>query len=116
MLTITPSQHTAFEAQELRRFREDLINALRANLPDEYRRKSDDEVGRFVDWGIEKARGYQIVMEPDVARFIELVSGFGKDFDRNFRTAWMDEILRRVETPAQQRLDLVLERLAFGGD
>ena len=114
ILKITGRQFAAFEAQELKRFRDEVTRMLRTNLPNEFGRKSDAEIGSMIDWGIAKAKRYDIVLEPDVARFIELVGPLGQNFDTNPKTAWVDNTLRRTHLTTSDRFRLVLERLAFG--
>jgi len=113
VLKITERQFAAFQAQELQRFRDDVAQTLRDSFPAEFGRKSAADLYRLIDWGITKARAYGIEMEAEIARFIELVGPHGEDFDRKPGTVWMESILCRTDAPAADRLDAILERLAF---
>lgn len=114
MLQITAGQYKALQDADLARFRSAVAARLKKLFPEDYRDKSNEDIHAFVVWGIAKARSYGMTLERDVARFIELVSGFGEDFDRKPETSWMHDILSRETAPAAMRLDRLTERLAFG--
>jgi hypothetical protein len=68
----------------------------------------------FVEDGIEKARAYDIVREVDAIRFLEIMMGLGKEFEFSEDWRWVVDYLREPK-PAEERLDLVCERIRFGG-
>ena len=99
---------------ERAQFKVAMSKVLTDRFPDETARMSVDALIVLVDRGIDLASTYKILLEADVARFLELIVGLGEDFDVQSDFRWIGEILKQTEIEPAARLDMVLERFAFG--
>lgn len=114
MLTVRQDQLVHLGKHERAQFKVAMSKVLTDRFPDETARMSVDALIVLVDRGIDLASTYKILLEADVARFLELIVGLGEDFDVQSDFRWIGEILKQTEIEPAARLDMVLERFAFG--
>ena len=62
------------------------------------------------------AKGYNIVLEQDVARYVELMLALSPDFDESEKTPWANEILTDEWMTGQEKLDRIYEHIVFEPD
>lgn len=110
---MTERHMAAFERQQRQRFEDEMFEHLRSAFPADFARVGETEVRSMIRDGIDRARSYDIVMECDVARYVELMLTMGPDFDRSTVTSWAGEILAGTDTGAE-KLDQIYEHLMFG--
>lgn len=93
MITIRQSQITAFSSEALRVFEEAVLRSLYQRLPQHLASIGEHDARTAIREGVRKAASYGIVLEVDVAKFIELLFMFGPDFDKNPAYARLHEVL-----------------------
>ncbi len=74
--------------------------------------EADAALRQDIARGIDQAGTLNITREVDVIRYLELTIGLGPARLAEPRFRWIDDYLREL-SPAEERLDLVLERLRF---
>ena len=87
MLDIRTEQMAAFRAQLLKQFENRMVKHIGQAYPDQFEAMLDPESGdapvrTLVRKGVEKAAGYGIDIEADVARFIDLMVEIDPDLDQ----------------------------------
>ena len=93
MLMIRKEQMNVFGDYMLRKFKDRMERHLRSTFP---KRAGDMTVSALlalIDDGIEKAAGYDIILEDDVRTFLEYMMSYSPDFDSSHKTPWAGEIL-----------------------
>lgn len=96
---------------------ENVAAHLRAVWPHETGAMSDEALMRWVRFGVEKGRRYEVVSEFDVARFLDLMFLFDANFDENEMLPWAREILDDPRLDGRMRVDALMTRaMAFCGD
>jgi hypothetical protein len=65
----------------------------------------DAEISDLVRWGIGRAKSYGFSTEQDISRFINLIFIFGKDFDKNADSAWVDKVLSDESLSVGAKMD-----------
>ena len=107
--TITTAHLEAFSRQQTQRFEDEMIAYLRQEFPAACAKWSEADLRALIQHGILTARGYNILLEPDVARYIEFMVTLSTDFDRSDQTPWAQPILIRCREPASARLDALAQ-------
>lgn len=115
MLAVRPDQVSRLGVYARAQFIELMFRTLIERFPEETATMSVETLMTSIDRGIDVASTYGITLEPDVARFLELIVGLGEDFDVRSDLRWIGETLRQIDWPPTTRLDAVIEQLAFGG-
>lgn len=80
-----------------------LICHVRALYPSELRNLSDEGLADRIHRAIDRATGYGLRTEYDIARFVEFQAYLGQDFD--VEVPWAAEILRTEGVPGTQRMN-----------
>lgn len=107
------SRHlSAFARQQALRFEDEMVAHLRREYPAESSRMGESRLRELIRTGIERARTYHIVLEADVAGYIELMLAVSPDFDHGAATPWAGAILSQ-RIPGAAKLEQILERLVF---
>lgn len=112
---ITDDHLRAFSAQQRERFEDEMAVYLAREYPQETADLGNDGLYELIQGGIDKARTYNIVLERDVARYIEFMVILGPDFDTSDETSWAQAILKKRWATGQSKLDSIAE-LAFDDD
>jgi hypothetical protein len=73
---------------------------------------ADEQLRQAIARGIGEARSLAITREVDVIRYLELTLVLGPARLSSPRFQWIDDYLRE-HSPAEERLDLIVERLRF---
>lgn len=91
---------------------EERISAhLRRVWPEETAAMSEDELARWVRYGVAKGGRYGITAEYDVARLVDLMFALGAQFEEDPSLPWAAEALRDVGLDGRGRVDALM-RLA----
>ena len=77
--------------------------------PDETRGMTDDDLLRWVRYGVERGRPYDIVTEYDVARYLDLMFFLQADFEDNTYFPWAREILEDPTLSGRVKVDRLME-------
>lgn len=104
----------AFSEQQRERFVVEVAAYLRKEYAAVVRRRDDEWLRELIRVGIEAAREYGIVLERDVARYVELMLALSPNFDDNRETSWCKDILTQRSLTAEGKLDRIYERIMFG--
>lgn len=112
MLTIRKEQMGVFETLFQERFRENLRLHLRGELAEETKGITDAELGRLIQVGIERARGYEITTERDITLFVDLMFLKGRDFDRDPTLPWVRTTLINKQLDGEAKMQAIFRRLA----
>lgn len=114
MLAVRLDQVSTLGLYERAQFIKAVFRMLAERFTEEAANMSIDAVMVLIDRGISLAATYEIVLEPDVLRFLELLVGLGEDFVVRPDCRWITEALSRIDLLPSSKLDLIVERLAFG--
>ena len=68
-------------------------------------------VNVFIEAGVERASAYGITGEGEVCRFVDLMFGFGHDFDSSAAFAWAVPLLRDEHKTPAEKLGLIFAEL-----
>src|SRR5437879_3882207 len=110
---ITDSHLAAFSQQQQQRFEAELAQYLQREYSTESKRLGRDRLQSLIRTGIDRAKGYNILLERDVTRYIELMLALCPDFDQSDRTPWAREILRQPHLTGDAKISRIYEQLAF---
>src|SRR3982750_4104585 len=105
MLVIRESQIAALGRHLLDRFALKALDHLRDNFPEMCADMGDEEVFRFTQNGIRRARRYGIETEYDLLRFLNLMFFLGADFDSGEVHTWVLPILKDAEASPTTRMN-----------
>lgn len=115
--TISDTHLAAFSAQQSKRFEDDMLAYLQAEYPEKCQKMGEPWVRELIQMGIDKAKGYDLVLEDDVARFIEMLAAISPSFDEEgSATPWANGILTRRRTPGRDKINALYGHLAFSED
>jgi hypothetical protein len=97
-LIIRQAQMEAFSQVEFKKFEDWMVNHLNQFFPAQCLALGNTQVRELIQHGIRRASGYGITTERDVCKFIDLMIVFGRDFDRDEKSAWAGQILANRKT------------------
>ena len=80
-MKIRSQQMSAMEAYSRKQFEDRMIAHLRKEFPEETQEAQDEEVRALVVEQIDKAASYDIVLEDDLAIYIDRAACYGGDWD-----------------------------------
>ena len=109
--TISDAHMKAFSEQQRLRFEDDMVAHLKGAYPDKAAKMGEAWLRELVQEGIKNAKGYNIILERDVARYIKFMVEISPDFDESEETPWAKEILTRRMMTAQAKLDRIEEHV-----
>jgi hypothetical protein len=107
ILTIRDTQMAAFSKAEVRKFEDWMFPHLRQFFLAQCQSLDEAKVRELIRHGMARAAIYGITIERDVCKYIDLMTVLGRDFDRDQRHAWANEILRLPDSPTA-RVNLLL--------
>jgi hypothetical protein len=116
MLAVRIDQVSQLGLYERAQFIVAMFKVLTERFPDETADLSVDALMASIDRGVDLASTYGVILEADIARFLELIVALGDDFDIQPSMRWIGEALRQSDESPAERLDAILERLAWGKD
>ncbi len=111
--TMSDAHMQAFSAQQRARFVQEMMDYLQGVYPVETKALGTDKLRALVETGIDKSKSYDIVLERDVARYIEFMIAIAPDFDDSNKTLWAKPILTDRRATAPSKLDRIAEHIAF---
>ncbi len=94
MFTVTNEQMKLLSAYMERSFHKKMRVHLRAAYAEKTKGMADKELDKLIEEGIAKARGYSVVNEEDIQRYLEYMMKFGRAFDAQPSTSWAGDLLR----------------------
>ena len=103
----------AFSEQQRQRFEDEMVVYLTREYPADAARKGEPWLRELIREGIEVAKGYNITLECDVARYIELMIAVAPDFDDSPATPWAEGILTEPWLTGAEKLDRIYEHVMF---
>jgi hypothetical protein len=89
--TFKTSMKASFDAR--------MLVHLRKFFPAQCESLGEEEIIAAVHYGVEHAAGYGVTAERDVCKYIDLMFGLGRDFDKDVRLPWAQKILVDREIP-----------------
>ena len=103
----------AFAEQQRERFEDEMVVHLTREFLDEATKMGEEWLRELIREGIQVAKGYNITLERDVARYIELMIAVSPAFDESEKTPWAKEILTDKWMTGQEKLDRLYEHIMF---
>ena len=97
-LTIRQAQMDVFSQVEVQKFEDWMVSHLKQFFPAECRALGEPQLRELIQYGIKRAADHEITTERDVCKFIDLMIVFGRDFDRDNKSAWAGQILANRKT------------------
>lgn len=92
-MVLRPEQLTQLAQTAEQNFQNRLAEHLGRSFPEQLGALGQDGARQLAQQAIEKARAYGLKTEQDIAKYADVMSAFGRDFDRNAATAWASSIL-----------------------
>jgi hypothetical protein len=108
MLTIRREQFAILAEAEVQKFEEWMVVHLRRFFPKQCTVAGDAQLRETIRYGIRRAAVHGITVKRDVAKYIDLMIVFGRDFDTDGRMRWAAEILGR-QRPQGMRVRALLK-------
>jgi len=93
MLTIRTEQLNALREASVRDFERRMVVHLRKFFPEQCDSLGEDGAKLAVRHGIERAAAYNIRIERQVCKYIDVMFSFGRDFDTDAKLPWASLIL-----------------------
>ena len=112
--TVSDAHVEVFSQQQRERFEDEMVVHLRKEFAALLDRRDDAWLRELIQGGIEQAAGYDIVLERDVARYLEFMLALSPDFDDSPRAPWAKDILTDEWITPGEKLDQILEFIMFG--
>ena len=92
-LQLTQKQLTEFDDSRFQDFREFMVKHLRDQVGGDFTTQSDDDLLKYVDAGITKAKSYGATENEAFGMYIVMMTEFGDDFDDNSEYPWAKDSL-----------------------
>lgn len=112
-LTTTEAHLEAFSTQQRERFEDEMVAYLRKEYAPVVVRRDDKWLRELIRLGIENASGYGIVLERDVAHYIELMLALSPDFDVSNKYPWAKVSLTAHHAKPEKKLDDIYSTILF---
>jgi len=112
MLRFRKAQIDTLSEYMRRSFENRMVDHIAEEFPDKYKAMLDKERGdapvrELVRRGVEKAEGYGLNSERDVALFIDLMVRVEPEFDQRPDMDWACEILKSDSVPQDGKVDAI---------
>jgi hypothetical protein len=112
MLVIRKTQKEALDRHSEKLFLDRMIHHLYEIFPDRCEELgSKARVQELAHQGLERARGYGIDTEEDVALFVDIMFGIGLEFPEGEDMAWARSILEKDGLSGHGKMEFILQRL-----
>jgi hypothetical protein len=105
MLIIRNDQMRMLQAYMTKPFENLMFQHVKEFFPEEFASLGEDTVRETIRYGIDCARTYEITIEYDVSRYINLMFTFGRDYDIDPALPWVEEILINTELSGLSKMD-----------
>jgi hypothetical protein len=113
MFVIRRQQMEIFSACALTGFEDRMASYIAKKLPHGFGANNELAIRELIRKGIDRARGYGIAIEYDVARFIELMQVLSEDFDTSPAFPWAAPILTNGNLDSREKMDRLVEKAAL---
>ncbi len=110
-MIIRRNQMNQFSQYMVKSFEDRMVTHLRKFFPEKVEALGEEAVRSKIQSGIERADGYLVTREVDVARLIDLKFALAPDFDELEEMSWAREILEDHSISGQDKMDRVYEEL-----
>ena len=112
MLVIRKKQIEALDRHSEKHFLDRMIDHLSEIFPDKCEEfGSKGEILKRILQGLERARGYGIDTEEDVALYVDITFGIGPDFPDGEDMHWARSILENEGLSGPAKMAFILQRL-----
>jgi hypothetical protein len=112
MLVIRNEQMDVLSEYMVEQFVNDALLHLRTTFPEQIKDMPVADLRSMIYTGIKNAGEYNITMEEDVLRYLELMITYGADFDMNPDTSWAEEILNKEDARGTEKIQLMDKYIA----
>lgn len=104
MLIIRREQIEILSQYMYKQFEDRMLIHLKKFFPDKYEALEKTKIKKLIRKGIKQASEYEIITERDVCKFIDLMFVLGKNFDKNSKISWANEILcdKSLKSPSKR--------------
>ena len=106
-MVIRETQMNAFGEMMRTRFEGEMVEYLRENFPAQTRDLTDTQCRALVRHAVTKSSLYGIELEDDIARYLDYVVLYGRDFDTDPAFAWTARILQAEGINGTQKMDRI---------
>jgi hypothetical protein len=110
MLKIRKEQMEVFRNGHLQKFADRMMIHLKKFWPEKCKSLGEKGLRDSIMTGIKNAEKYGIIIEYDVASYIDMMYALCFDFDTNPRTGWAGRILNNRNLPAREKIKKLDER------
>lgn len=110
MLVIRPEQVEVLSQYMLKQFENRMFIHLNKNFPDETQKMSKKELYALIQEGLKQAKQYEVTLENDIRRYLELMVMYGYHLETNPDMARVSEILNIKQLDGTAKMDLIDER------
>ena len=104
MLTIRKEQVEEFKKPAIKDFENRMFEHIAKFFPRQFAELGEETARRTIQYGIKRAKGYGIVTERDVCKYVNLMVACGPDFDRDPALPWARRVLNdpQAEGPSDR--------------
>lgn len=107
MLVISGEQMEVFKGYMAKRFENQMIRHVKQYFPDDCKLLGQEKVREVIEYGLNRAETYDMSLEYDVSRYINLMFTFGRDYDVDI--AWAAGILGAKKLSGPEKMDDLYE-------
>ncbi|SPD72187.1 hypothetical protein PITCH_A1260010 [uncultured Desulfobacterium sp.] len=107
MLVIRDDQMDVFKDYMAKRFEKQMIRHVNQYFPDDCKALGQAKVREVLAYGLIRAETYEMSLEYDVSRYINLMFTFGRDYDVDI--AWASGILGDKRLSGPEKMDDLYE-------
>ncbi len=113
-LQLTQKQLTGFDDSRFQDFRELMVKHLREQVGGDFATQSDDDLLKYVDTGVTKAKSYGATENEVFGMYIIMMTEFGDDFDSNSEYPWAkDSLTDKTVKDANDRIRNTVSLCSF---
>ncbi len=107
---IRPEQYGALDELAISDFEARVTAHIQEFFPQQCEELGPKGTHEFIRYGIAKAASYEITDETEVCQYIDLMFGFGEDFDSDPEQAWAAQVLNSPQVPPLERMSTLLRQ------
>ena len=111
MLKIRKEQMDILGEYMLKKFEDHMVVHVRQRFAEKLKDTTEEAIRTIVRKGISKAKCYDIRIEHDVERYIDLMFILGDDFDTSEKILWAGQLLRNNKMQPRERINGIYNRL-----
>jgi hypothetical protein len=111
MLKIRKEQMEIFGELMLRKFEDYMVVHIQDDFAEQVKETPEDALRATIQKGLSKTERYNIKIEYNIERYIDLMFILGEDFDTAEKTQWAGELLRNEQMSALERINRIYYQL-----